>query len=156
MQSVIDTPIGKIGFQTENNFLTAINFLTPSTQIILPQTDFAKKIAKELLTYFSDAKFIFTIPLKPSGTKLQLLTWEMMRKIPAGNTITYGDLAKQCGTHPRVVGNICRRNQIPIIIPCHRIIAAKGFGGFAGKESGKMLEIKKWLLQHEKSPKIKF
>lgn len=149
MESVIDTPIGKIGFQIEDDFLTEISFLPSSAKVILPSTNLAKKIAQELTAYFSDADFVFTLPIKPVGTKLQLLVWEALRKIPSGKTVTYGDLAKKCGTHPRVIGNICRRNQMPIIIPCHRVVALKGLGGFAGKNSGKMLEVKRWLLKHE-------
>ncbi|MDH5259570.1 MAG: MGMT family protein, partial [Gammaproteobacteria bacterium] len=75
--------------------------------------------------------------------------WKIMRAIEAGKTLTYGDVAKLLDSSPRAVGNACRRNPIPLLIPCHRIVAKNGTGGFAGQKSGPVFDIKCWLLDHE-------
>ena len=59
------------------------------------------------------------------------------------------ELAELLKTHPRAIGQACRRNPVPIIIPCHRILAKNGIGGFAGETLGQWIEIKSWLLAHE-------
>ena len=67
--------------------------------------------------------------------------------------MTYGELARKIGTGPRVVGNACRCNPIPIIIPCHRVVAAASLGGYCGetKQGTGTVKIKEWLLKHEQS-----
>ena len=62
---------------------------------------------------------------------------------------TYGDLAKSVNTAPRAAASACRRNKIPILIPCHRIVAKNGIGGYFGQTTGEMLDVKQWLLAHE-------
>jgi methylated-DNA-[protein]-cysteine S-methyltransferase len=64
--------------------------------------------------------------------------------------MTYQELADKLQTSPRAIGNACRANPTPIIVPCHRIVAKSHMGGFAGDTQGKLLDIKKWLLEHEK------
>ena len=73
-----------------------------------------------------------------------------MRRIPAGKTLSYGVLAKKLDTSARAVGNACRANPVPIIVPCHRVVASNGMGGFMGKRSGSPLDLKHWLLAHER------
>lgn len=63
--------------------------------------------------------------------------------------MTYGEVAKIVGTSPRIVGNACRRNPIPLIIPCHRVLAKAGLGGYFGVDHEHFLQIKRWLLAHE-------
>jgi len=90
------------------------------------------------------------VPLKLNGTKHQIDVWEAMRKIPAGKTMTYGELAEVIGSSPRAVGTACGQNPIPVIVPCHRIVAAHGgLGGFMGGKLENPLVIKQWLLKHE-------
>jgi methylated-DNA-[protein]-cysteine S-methyltransferase len=72
-----------------------------------------------------------------------------LQKIPFGKVKTYGELAKILNTSARAVGNACRRNPVPLIVPCHRIVAATGIGGYAGRTSGDVHNIKRELLQHE-------
>jgi methylated-DNA-[protein]-cysteine S-methyltransferase len=87
------------------------------------------------------------IPVDPQGTPFQRRVWEGLRRIPAGETCSYGDLARAIGapSATRAVGTANGQNPIPIVIPCHRVIAADGkLGGFS---SG--LPRKVWLLEHE-------
>jgi methylated-DNA-[protein]-cysteine S-methyltransferase len=74
-----------------------------------------------------------------------------MQRIPAGRTRTYGELARDLRSSARAVGGACGANPIPLIVPCHRIIAASGrIGGFMGASTeGFELGIKRWLLEHE-------
>jgi methylated-DNA-[protein]-cysteine S-methyltransferase len=87
--------------------------------------------------------------LHAAGTAFQQRVWQAMREIPLGETISYGALAKQLNSSARAVGNACRTNPIPIIIPCHRIVAKHGIGGFSGMIQGTRITMKEWLLRHE-------
>ena len=64
--------------------------------------------------------------------------------------MTYGEMARLLRSGPRPVGQACGTNYFPLVIPCHRVVAANGLGGFAHHSSGYLIEIKRWLLQHER------
>lgn len=108
-----------------------------------------QSILHQLQNYFSTAATFANIPLAPQGTDFQKSVWNELRKIPLGQTRTYGQIAKILKSSARAVGNACRKNPIAIIIPCHRVVAANGIGGYAGKTQGKHLLIKHELLKHE-------
>ncbi len=108
-----------------------------------------KQISMALNAYFINSKYHFRLPLQLHGTPFQQRVWQALQTIPPGQTRTYGDLAKQLRSSPRAVGMACRANPVPVIVPCHRVIAANGLGGYAGKTAGRQIAIKRWLLQHE-------
>jgi methylated-DNA-[protein]-cysteine S-methyltransferase len=83
------------------------------------------------------------------GTPLQRAVWDAMCAIPRGKTRTYGDIARELGAEAREIGQACGDNRLPIVIPCHRVVAANGLGGFAHATSGYLIEVKRWLLAHE-------
>ena len=87
------------------------------------------------------------ISLCLKGTPFQKKVWRALKKIPYGSVKTYGDVAKELNSSSRAVGQACRRNNIPLFIPCHRVVAAKGLGGFMG--GYRHVGRKRWLLQHE-------
>jgi methylated-DNA-[protein]-cysteine S-methyltransferase len=90
--------------------------------------------ARQLAAYFAGALTEFNIPLSPPGTEYQKRVWWAMNEIPYGETWTYGELAKRADTVPRAVGGACSANPIPVILPCHRVLAANGkSGGYSGK-----------------------
>ena len=91
------------------------------------------------------------MPLRPSGTAFQRRVWEQIAAIPNGQTRSYGRLAKDLKNAPRAVGQACGANWFPLVIPCHRVTAAGGLGGFASSddENGFHLSVKRWLLRHE-------
>ncbi len=91
----------------------------------------------------------FDLPLLIEGSELQRGVWDAMRAIPRGRTRTYGDLARELGADARAIGQACGDNKLPIVIPCHRVVAADGIGGFAHSTGGYLLEAKRWLLMHE-------
>ena len=82
-------------------------------------------------------------------TSFQGKVLKQLQKIPYGETRTYGEIAKILKTSARAVGNACRNNPLPIIIPCHRVVAASGIGGYDGAKSGDLLTIKRKLLMRE-------
>ncbi|MEO8386699.1 MAG: MGMT family protein, partial [Betaproteobacteria bacterium] len=75
--------------------------------------------------------------------------WQAMRAIKAGATQTYGELSASIDSSPRAVGTACGQNPVPIVVPCHRVVAATGLGGFMGGKKNDSLRIKRWLLAHE-------
>lgn len=107
-------------------------------------------IISQLHAYFSDGSTRFELPLALSGTVFQQRVWAVLRTIPSGETRTYGEVARALGSAARAVGQACRANPCPIVVPCHRVVAAQGLGGFSGDTSGSRLAIKRWLLHHER------
>lgn len=150
MQKIINSPLGILGIETDATSLLRITFSPPSYNFI---TEYGEEliaiIQTQILQYFANPNTKFTIPIKPEGTKFQQKIWQELLTISPGETKTYMDIAKKLATSPRAVGNACRANPIPIIIPCHRVVAKNGLGGFGGACTGKLLAIKKWLQTHE-------
>lgn len=105
------------------------------------------KAREQLEEYFDGKRKSFDLPLAPHGTEFQKKVWAALEKIPLGSTLSYGQLAEQLGTSPRALGGACGRNPIPVIIPCHRILATNGgLGGYSGIDG---IETKQFLLRHE-------
>ena len=108
-------------------------------------------IADVFDAYFSDSKQPIQLVIERQVTPFQESVLQHLCTIPSGSTQTYGEIAKHLNTSPRAVGNACRRNPTPLLVPCHRVVSQTGLGGFAGNRSGKQLDVKTWLLQHEVS-----
>jgi len=106
-------------------------------------------IAQQLLGYLRGDRDRFSLPLLTSGTPFQQRVWQALQAIPYGQVLSYGALAKQLGSSARAIGGACRANPIPVIIPCHRVVAAHDIGGFSGDRYGGKVIIKQWLLAHE-------
>jgi len=149
-EATVVTPFAHLGLQFCNEKLTKISFMKKRAEIP-PLSNVAKSVSRQLLEYCSKDRqdFEFDVPYQLEGTDFQKRVWAALRKIPRGKVVTYGTLAKQLNTSARAVGNACRKNPIPIVIPCHRVISASGFGGYAGETNGAIFNIKKWLLNHE-------
>ncbi len=106
-------------------------------------------LAEELAAYFRDGRHRFSLPLQLTGTAFQQRVWSLLRAIPPGRTRTYGEIAAELGSGARAVGNACRANPCPIVVPCHRVVGRADLGGFAGDTDGRLLRMKRWLLAHE-------
>jgi len=148
-QAKLQTPFGALGIFCTDDALTGIEFLAPDIKSQPPCSTFAKKVCEQLSAYFTDPDFRFDLPLQPGGTGHQNKVWQAMCGIPRGQVQTYGDLAMQIGSAPRAVGQACGNNPLPIVIPCHRVVAKSGLGGFMHHSGGYALDIKRWLLVHE-------
>lgn len=114
-----------------------------------PRSRLARQVAEQISHYLEKPANGFSLATELKGTPFQKSVWRQLQKIPAGKTKTYGELAIKLQSSPRAVGNACRANPVPLIVPCHRVISASGFGGFAGKTTGWMPRLKQQLLQHE-------
>ena len=145
---IINTKIGKLCISCKNNNLVQLKYTDALTPIEQQNTHIDVQVAQQLKAYFQNAKFVFDLPLAISGTPLQQDIWLHIAAIPCGQILTYGQLAKMLNTSARVIGNACRSNPIPIIIPCHRVVAKNHLGGYCGP-SQIGLKRKQWLLQHE-------
>ncbi len=111
-----------------------------------PDTDghFAR-LASQLDEYWALERTTFDVPLSLHGTDFEVSVWEALRRIPYGETTSYGELSREVGGSPRAVGRANGRNQISIVVPCHRVIGADGsLTGYAGG-----LDAKRALLEHE-------
>ena len=106
--------------------------------------------AVELLeAYFADPHAPLPLLQPLDGTPFQRRVWQALQQIPPGETLHYGELAHRLGSSARAVAGACRANPLPVLIPCHRVVSASGLGGYMGQINGPVLEIKRWLLQHE-------
>jgi methylated-DNA-[protein]-cysteine S-methyltransferase len=130
--------------------LVGIDFTPGATALERAPDDATREVLDQLFHYFEDARWRFDLPLEMRGTPFQRRVWQALRRIPSGSTRSYGELARELGSSARAVGGACRRNPIPIVVPCHRVIAAAGVGGFMGQRGGEALVIKQWLLDHER------
>ncbi len=147
----VDFPKMKVGVLTREARVVEIRYLPLAAASIAAKTGLAEQAAAQLLRYRDDPDAPFDLPLLVEGTPFQRSVWQAMCAIPRGKTRTYGDIAKALGGEPRVVGQACGDNRLPIVIPCHRVVAADGIGGFAHSSGGYLLEAKRWLLMHESS-----
>jgi len=112
----INSPVGKIGIQCSAKQLLAIRFLADGSDSISPQSPLAKKVCQQLRLYFQDPQHKFQILLHLAGTDLQQRIWQYLLNIPSGETMTYGAVAAKVGTHPRIIGQACKANPIPVIV----------------------------------------
>jgi methylated-DNA-[protein]-cysteine S-methyltransferase len=145
---VVDTPVGRLSVHTEEQMLAQIQLIS-DLPLKASTSALGADICAQIEQYFQSSRFQFSIPLRQQGTEHQLKVWRALSDIPFGEVMTYGQLAKTIGSSARAVGNACRNNPIPLIVPCHRIVAANDIGGFSGAKQGRLLAIKQSLLQHE-------
>ena len=147
--AVIDTPPGRLGIRTTSHELTGIDFVNTEVPTMEPQNEIAAEVVRQLRLYFTDPSLGFDLPVRLEGTIHQQKVWDALCNIEPGHTRTYGDLASEIGSGARAVGNSCRRNPVSIVVPCHRVVAASGIGGYGGQVQGPVLDRKQWLLRHE-------
>ena len=148
----VRTPFATLGITTTDKHLTGVRFLSPDTPAKAPRKGTVAHLAcVQLQAYLENPAFEFDLPVLLSGTRHRLEVWEAMRRIPAGKLRSYGDIAAELGSSARAVGGACGANPVPVVVPCHRVIAAGNrIGGFMGASAeGFELGIKRWLLEHE-------
>ena len=149
-QASIKTPFAHLGISLVDDRLAAIDFIESNNEI-KPADDATVNVCKQIRQYLENPALhdSFDIVCSYSGTPFQNRVWCELKNIPSGKVVSYGELAIKLGTSARAVGNACRKNPIPVVIPCHRVVSANGIGGYAGDTGGDLLKIKSWLLQHE-------
>jgi methylated-DNA-[protein]-cysteine S-methyltransferase len=139
----IESPVGALTI-TEND--GAITRLAWDRAAENTETPLLRRAARQLEAYFAGRLRDFDLPLAPQGTAHQRRVWRAMVEIPFGQTESYGSIAGRLGSAAQAVGQACGANPIPVIVPCHRVVAAGGLGGFSG---GAGVATKEILLAHE-------
>jgi len=138
-----------LGIRTAGDSLTGIDYLPRGAATLAPLTRFAERVCRQIERYLDDPRFRFDLPFAYRGTDFQCRVWRAIHDIPSGRTLSYVDIARRLRTAPRPVGGACGANRIPLVIPCHRVVASGGIGGFMHSRRGPGIEIKRWLLEHE-------
>lgn len=144
-------PLAVLGVRCTETAVSAIDFLPSGTPLIAPRNVMAAQVCAALQAYLHDPGCRFDLARATSGTPFQNRVWAAIASIPCGKTLTYGELAQQVGSGARAVANACGVNPFPVVIPCHRVVAAHGLGGFMQCSTPSALAIKRWLLDHERS-----
>lgn len=153
--AIAGLPFGFIGVRTRQSQVTEICFLHGVVHPRAAANALAQRVVDQLLAYCIDSSAPIDFPLAIQGTEFQRRVWEQITRIPAGSTATYGELARRLSAEPRAVGQACGDNRLPLAIPCHRVIAASGIGGFAHHRGGAYETIKRWLLLHEAGSELR-
>jgi methylated-DNA-[protein]-cysteine S-methyltransferase len=149
-RAIVAAPGFALGVRCNADEITAIDFLEPRPEQA-PETPLAAEAVRQLHAYLADPSFAFGLPLRPAGTTSSAASGTDCGH-SAGQTHTYGQLAKNLKNAPRAVGQACGANPYPVVVPCHRVVATGGgLGGFARERGGFLLDVKRWLLTHEGS-----
>jgi methylated-DNA-[protein]-cysteine S-methyltransferase len=140
-----DSPIGRLTISATEDAIFAIGWAGEADG---EPTPLLAEACRQLEAYFDRRLSRFDLPLMPAGSPFERRVWEAMRQIPHGQTRSYGELAMDVGSAPRAIGRACGHNPIPIVIPCHRVLARGGLGGYSGGEG---LATKRRLLELEQA-----
>ncbi len=148
----LHTPVGELELVADTNGLCRISFgkTAKASDICEEEIPVLRKAIEQLSEYFAGQRKVFELPLSLRGTDFQLRDWNALLEIPYGETRSYKDIAEAVGCPRgfRAVGMANRRNPLPIVVPCHRVIGADGsLTGYAG--ANKALAIKEYLLKLE-------
>jgi methylated-DNA-[protein]-cysteine S-methyltransferase len=148
-EAVIDSPVGRLRLKARGDALASVDFLDDAAERREPRSPFLRAAVGWLHSYFQEPGMVFDLALSDAGTAHQRAVWTALRAIPPGEVHTYAQLARLAGGSARSVAAACKANPWPIIVPCHRVIARDGLGGYCGTTRGRALETKRWLLRHE-------
>lgn len=129
----IPSPIGRLTIEEKDDAIVAIGWTDAEKDRAAGNgSALLAEAAAQLDAYFAGRLTRFDLPLAPSGSVFERRVWTAMGTIPYGQTRCYGELAHTVGSAPRAIGRACGRNPIPIVIPCHRVLARTGLGGYSG------------------------
>lgn len=152
-EPVVHLPLGDgvvaVGLRCADGAVSRITYLPPDTPQRVAGTALGERACAQLHAYARDPAFRFDLPLALAGSAFRRAVWAQLCAIPCGSTRRYGDVAQTLGAAPRAVGQACGDNPYPIVVPCHRVVSARGLGGFAHASDGYLLDIKRRLLVHE-------
>ena len=147
--AVVAAPFGAVAIQARDDFLTRLELLAEPLAEVTSDNAFVQNVARQVSEYLRNPQTVLSIPFAVKGTPFQRRVWQAIAAIPSGKTLSYGELADRVSSGPRAVANVCGANQVPLFIPCHRVVAKNGLGGFMQGDA-RGLAIKTWLLEHEK------
>jgi methylated-DNA-[protein]-cysteine S-methyltransferase len=136
----VASPIGPLTIIAANEALVAVEWRDRRAH---DESALLRDAARQLGEYFAGTRKAFNLPLAPAGEPFEQQVWKLMAAIPYGETRRYGELAQPLDAEAQAIGEACARNPLPIFIPCHRVVAHNGLGGYSG---GKGIETKRRLL----------
>lgn len=142
-QLSLHTPVGDLTVSEEDGAVVAVDWGWGRDQT---ETPLLLRARAQLHEYFDGARTTFDLELAPDGSAYRQRVWAALCRIPYGQTRSYADIAREAGGSPRSVGGANGANPIPILIPCHRVLATGGIGGYSGGEG---LDTKRFLLSLE-------
>ena len=147
---VFSTDIATLGLQFAGSILVRVDYLK-NIPVKAATSELAETVKNRFIEYLepggTSKKIKADIQLRVTPFQEKVL--QQLLLIPYGETRSYGEIARILNTSPRAVGNACRNNPLSIIVPCHRVVAANGIGGYSGETGGELLSIKRRLLQLE-------
>jgi methylated-DNA-[protein]-cysteine S-methyltransferase len=154
MTVYLATPVGRLSVDGDGGAITKVRWVAPDAgdPSMSDGDPVVEEARRQLQAYFERKLKAFDLPLAPKGTEAEKEIWQVMCKIPYGGTMTYGEMTVAVGRDPRLgdardIGKACGANPIPVIIPCHRVMAAGGkMGGYSGRGG---TETKRKLLAFE-------
>ncbi|MEP2030918.1 MAG: methylated-DNA--[protein]-cysteine S-methyltransferase [Paracoccaceae bacterium] len=141
--STLNTKFGRLGLVEEDGAIVSLKWNATDDGV---PTDLLRDGIAQLRDYVEGKLEVFDLPLRVIGSEFQRSVCDQIFAIPYGYTKTYGEIAKALGAPAQAVGSACGGNPIPIIIPCHRVMGARGLTGFSGAGG---VETKVALLRHE-------
>lgn len=144
LSATVESPLGRLLVSANEDAVLALGWTGQERRE--PAAPLLAEAVRQLSAYFAGRLTRFDLPLAPEGSSFDQRVRRAMCAIPYGETATYGAIARAIGSSPRAVGGACGRNPVPILIPCHRIVAGAGLGGYSGGEG---LTTKAWLLAFE-------
>jgi len=158
--TTMDSPVGELRLIAGENGLRAIlwgaedaeRIASIDDELVEGTTPVLDEAISQLQEYFAGTRREFDLPLDPAGTEFQQSAWMVLRTIPYGQTISYGQQAEQLGdpNKARAVGAANGKNPLSIVVPCHRVVGSNGhLTGFAAG-----IDVKSWLLDHERQPRL--
>ena len=140
----IPSPIGDLTLFEEDGQLISLDWGAVEGG---EETPLLLEAARQLEAYFDGSLKTFDLPLAPAGTAFQKKVWQALQQIPFGQVLRYGEMADKLSSGPRAIGGACGKNPLPVLIPCHRVIAADGsLGGYSGQDG---IDTKRFLLDLE-------
>ena len=155
--ATIDTPVGLLVVESDGTAITRVGWPAAGASRTGADAPVADPVVDEALAqlraYFAGERTAFDLPfdLGPQSEASRAVLLALYDTVRHGETVTYGELADRSGTAvpARAIGSIMGANPIPIIVPCHRVVASDGLGGYSGGAPGEGLVTKRWLLEHE-------
>lgn len=143
--------VGLFGIWSNDGVIIRTAFLSEEQPYRRPSTQSEKRIAATINRYFENPRYDLSgLALPPARTEMQQALCRLMRSTKAGELLSYATVARILNTGARAIGTACAHNPYPVVVPCHRIIAANGLGGYTGPEDRQTnLWIKRHLIAHE-------
>lgn len=145
----LNTPAGKLVIHNFSGVISETDWLLDDSSLSLPE----HSLQQQLDAYWQNPETPVHINLLKQGTLFRNRVWSELCTIALGETLSYSGLAKNIGSAARAVGNACRDNPFPLLIPCHRVVSVSGMGGYNGHTEGDFMTIKRKLLDFESSYK---